>query len=48
MLDRVDIHRVLTGQTLTRKELVIGGIIVIIWFLMDLIQFVDWLWLKLH
>lgn len=38
-----DIHRILTGQALTRKELIIGGSVVAIWFLMDLVQWVDWL-----
>ncbi len=37
------LHRILTGQTLSRKELVVGGTIVGIWFVMDLIQWVDWL-----
>ena len=42
------IHRILTGQALTRKELIIGGIIVAAWFLMDLVQWLDWLWGKFH
>lgn len=37
------IHRILTGQTLSRKELVIGGILVGLWFAMDLVQWIDWL-----
>jgi hypothetical protein len=37
------VHRVLTGQTLTRKELMIGGFVVAIWFVMDLVQWLDWL-----
>jgi hypothetical protein len=37
------IHRILTGQSLTAKELRIAGILVLLWFLMDLIQWVDWL-----
>lgn len=41
-----DIHRILTGQAITRKELMIGGILVAIWFLMDLAQWVDWLMSK--
>ena len=41
-----DIHRILTGQAITRKELMIGGILVAIWFLMDLAQWIDWLMSK--
>jgi len=37
------VHRILTGQTLSRKELIVGGIIVVIWFAMDVVQWVDWL-----
>jgi hypothetical protein len=40
-------HRILTGQPLTVKELRIAGIIVLVWFLMDLVQWVDWLLSKL-
>lgn len=43
-----DIHRILTGQAVTRWELVIGGVLVALWFLMDLAQWIDWLLGKLH
>ena len=41
------IHRILSGQSITPTELRIAGTIVLIWFLMDLIQWLDWLWQKL-
>lgn len=37
------IHRMLSGQSLTRSELVGAGVFVIVWFVMDLIQFIDWI-----
>lgn len=40
------IHRVLTGQPLSRRELIAAGILVLIWFVMDLVQWLDWLWGK--
>jgi len=40
-------HRILTGQPLTPKELRIAGLLVLAWFFMDLIQWLDWLWGKL-
>jgi hypothetical protein len=40
------IHRILTGTPLTHCELRIGGILVMLWFLMDLVQWIDWLWSK--
>lgn len=36
------LHRILTGNTLTNKQLVFAGVFVIFWFLIDIIQFVDW------
>lgn len=42
------IHRILTGQPLTRKELIVGGVFVIVWFLMDLVQWIDWLLSKFN
>jgi hypothetical protein len=42
------LHRVLIGQTTTRKQLIAAGIVVIIWILMDVIQFVDWAIQKFH
>lgn len=44
----VDLHRILTGQAVTRKELIVGGCVVAVWFLMDFAQWVDWLWGKFH
>lgn len=35
------IHRILAGQALTRRELIGAGIFVMIWFVMDIIQFAD-------
>lgn len=40
------IHRILTGQPLTPRELRIAGLLVLLWFLMDLVQWLDWLWMK--
>lgn len=37
------LHRALTGQTLSRRELRIGSVLIMVWFGMDVIQFVDWL-----
>lgn len=41
------IHRILAGQPLTPKELRIAGLLVLAWFLMDLVQWIDWLMSKL-
>lgn len=41
------IHRILTGQSLTPTELRVAGALVLAWFLMDLVQWIDWLWGKL-
>lgn len=32
------LHRILTGSPLTPRELRIGGIVIMLWFLMDLVQ----------
>lgn len=40
------LHRILSGQTVTERELRIGGFLVLLWFLMDLVQWIDWLWSK--
>ena len=40
------LHRILSGQSLTRPQLIGAGIFVGFWFLIDVIQFVDWLWGK--
>lgn len=45
-LDRL--HRVLSGQSLTRAELVGAGVFVLTWWLMDVAQFVDWIWGKIY
>ena len=37
------IHRILTGQTNHRWELVVAGVIVLCWFAMDVHQYVGWL-----
>ena len=37
------IHRILTGQTNHRWELVVAGVIVLCWFVMDVHQYVGWL-----
>lgn len=42
------LHRILAGQPLTPRELRIAGVLVLLWFLMDLAQWIDWLWGKLH
>ena len=42
------VHRVLTGQSLTPRELRFAGLVVLLWFLMDLVQWIDWLWGKVH
>ncbi len=36
------LHRMVTGQSVTRNELIFGGVFVFIWFGMDVIQFTDW------
>lgn len=37
------VHRILSGQSLSRAELIGAGVFVALWFLMDLVQFVGWL-----
>jgi hypothetical protein len=37
------LHRILSGQTLTRRELHIAGWFVVAWFILDLVEWVDWL-----
>lgn len=37
------IHRILSGQPLTPRELRWAGAVVAIWFLMDLVEWLDWL-----
>jgi hypothetical protein len=39
-------QRILAGAPVTGRQLVWAGAFVIVWFLMDLIQFIDWLWHK--
>lgn len=36
------LHRILTGQTLTKNQLVFGGCFVLFWFFIDMIEFMDW------
>lgn len=40
------IHRILCGQPLSPRELRVAGYLVLAWFVMDLIQWLDWLWGK--
>ncbi len=42
------LHRILTGQALTPRQLAIGGGFVLVWFGMDVIQFADMIhnWLR--
>jgi len=42
------LHRILTGAAITPRELRIAGLVVFVWFLMDLVQWLDWLVGKLH
>lgn len=35
------LHRIATGQALTPAQLRLGGAFVLIWFLMDVVQFID-------
>lgn len=42
------LHRILTGQTISRKELAVAGIVVGVWFAMDLVQWIDWAVAKWH
>jgi hypothetical protein len=44
MLDAI--NRILSGQALTHRQLVGAGVFVAVWFLMDAIQFADWVWSK--
>jgi hypothetical protein len=37
------IHRIFSGQTLTPRELRVAGWVVLIWFLMDAVEWSDWL-----
>ena len=37
------LHRILTGQTNRRWELVVAGVVVLCWFAMDVHQYVGWL-----
>jgi len=41
LLDRI--NRILAGRPITRPELLGGAIFVLVWFLMDLHQYVAWL-----
>lgn len=42
------LHRILTGQALTPRQLAIGGGFIMLWFAMDVIQFADMVtgWMK--
>jgi hypothetical protein len=41
LFDRID--RILAGRPITRPELVAGAIFVLVWFLIDVHQYVAWL-----
>jgi hypothetical protein len=41
------LHRILSGQCLTRGQLIAAGCFVLFWFGIDVVQFVDWLVQKL-
>ena len=41
------LHKILAGNPDDRRQLVAAGIFVAIWFVMDTIEFVDWLQLKI-
>lgn len=36
-------HRILSGSPMSRGELIFAGGFVLQWWLMDVVQFVDWL-----
>jgi hypothetical protein len=41
---RIDrLHWALVGSPVTRGELIAGGVFVLVWFLMDLHQYIGWL-----
>ena len=37
------LNRIVTGQSLTTSQLRWAALFVIFWFLMDFVQFIDWL-----
>jgi hypothetical protein len=37
------LSRILSGQTLSPRELRIAGIVILIWFVADMIEWSDWL-----
>lgn len=36
------LHRILSGQCLTPKQIRLAGLFVILWFGMDFVEFIDW------
>ena len=40
------LHRILTGQSLTERQLFWAGVFVMVWFGMDVIQFIDFVYEK--
>ena len=44
----MDINRILTGQSVTRAELIAAGVLMMVWFLMDLAQWIDWFLTKIY
>lgn len=41
------LHRILSGQSVTKRELTWAGVFVIGWFVMDVIQFADFIFEKI-
>jgi hypothetical protein len=41
LVDRI--NRILAGRPISRPELLVGAIFVLVWFLMDLHQYIAWL-----
>lgn len=42
------LHRILTGQTLTQRQLAVAGWIVVAWIAMDVVMFADFIISKLR
>jgi hypothetical protein len=46
MLDAL--YRILSGSPLTKKQMSLAGIFVLFWFMIDFVEWVDWLMLKIN
>jgi hypothetical protein len=44
----MNLHRILSGSPERRGELIAAGIFVLIWFVMDVAQWIDWVATKLN